>query len=235
MITSPPNVAAAIALEQMRTMHQPKWPAPLRRALIVSALLFAGYLAAGLWALFSLLGAWPHDGHPALFVLAAVGPGVLYRAVCLVHLARRALRLKRPWLWRLALLPVGIMAGCSVYDFGVAQGRGEFEQAFAPLVAEIQGYLPDPCAASARLRPDPARAAYATSAGFPGYRMELFHGGGHFVLALPARALDVDGATIYYHSDGGRWRIFHNDAHLGGQAQFDSMVAGMTRCMLAVR
>lgn len=235
MLTYRPQTAAgsmAGTLPGTLPITAKKVPNLRLRAFVKSGAFLAVHLLLVGMALYALAGAWPHDGHHALFVLALALPGVLFRTLDLVQVWRTRRHVTRAWIWRLGLFPVGFALGCGVYDVAASSARENFEQAFAPLVAQIRANVAAPCPPSVQYPQDPVRAQFAANANFASYKAELRHDGRRFVLALPARALDVDGATIYYYSETGRWHLFHNDPHLGKKAQFDSLVAGMAQCTL---
>jgi len=86
--------------------------------------------------------------------------------------------------------------------------------------------------ASADVR-DPSRieglAAYDRGAVNAQPRGRLHHDARRFVLRYHGGSIDIDGSTVYYDSQVGQWRLFHNDDK-EAEAQLERLTEGLKEC-----
>lgn len=211
-------------------------PILLRRQQRVSGAVLAGWGVALAWLVHALTTTWPNAGHPAQFALLLVMPGVLFRAADLLFIRWRGRLLRgwRRWAVRVGFLPLGAVLGASMWQATDALAMSRFETRMSPLLAQIESRLAAPCPPDARYEAMPAIADFMNAAGAPTAKALLHHDKDRFLLALPGRALDIDGCTIVYDSATRQWDKFHNDRQTRSAA-YDALADKLPACEIPLR
>ena len=187
--------------------------AGLRRSILIAALFWLMWTAASVWLMFLLATAWPYVGHPAQIGLLFVLPGCLFRSAQLLWLwrARRSLPRWPAWAGRLLAVVVGVFI--APWGWLETRSMAAFEAQMVPVLAELQRQARVPCPAPVSYRQSAELAAYlaAANAGNLLAQASWHVSGQRWVLIVGGRSIDIDGSTLFYDSETGVWKKFHND------------------------
>jgi hypothetical protein len=173
-------------------------------SLLISGLLLLIYIVGVAGVYFSGIS-WPHVGSMQSIVLFLLVPGFFFQSFFLCFsLVKRKLPDRRIRARILSVL-LGLFAAAQIGQTISTAAMQRFTRACQPLVSRIANNLPAPCT---------SQSSYTAllPPGGAGSRWHLWHDTKSFVLTFPGGSADIDGSTIYYSSQQGKWTIFHNDS-----------------------
>lgn len=205
----------------------------LKTTALSSAALLAAHAGVVTWAVLDQARAWPHVGSYVQFVFFLATPGILFHAVKLAFLWRTKRPPARRWLVRLFTIPAGLYLAGTLLSAADQRARTSFERAYAPFAAQLGAHLADPCGRTAELYALPSVVAFNRGAGLERPGAKLSYDRQRFVLAFGGGSIDIDGSTIYFDSNTGRWTQFHNDDK-DATAVYEKLTAGLADCILRV-
>jgi hypothetical protein len=206
----------------------------LKRQRLRSVSFLCAWIALAAWSGYLLATAWPYEMLRPVYGLFVALPGVVFRILDLAHMRFRASRLAgwRRALARVVALPIGLSA--VPLDMLDRVSMARFEQAMAPLIAQVRAGARALCAPGAAFSVSPALRDYLEASDAPRRPADLHHAEGRFVLELLGGSADFDGSTVYFDSRTGAWKKFHNDAREKRDA-FTALVKGMETCKVGLR
>lgn len=208
--------------------------AQLKRQRVRSLAFLCAWIALAAWSGYLLATAWPYEMLRPIYGLFVALPGVVFRILDLAHMRFRASRLAG---WRRALARViALPIGLSVVPLDTLDrvSMARFEQAMAPLIAQVRAGARALCAPGAAFSVSPALRDYLEESDAPRRPADLHHADGRFVLELLGGSADFDGSTVYFDSRTGAWKKFHNDVREKRDA-FTALVTGMETCKVGLR
>lgn len=203
---------------------------------IVSAAWLLLWLALSAWACHALATAWPYVQLMPQWLLLFALPGIVFRILDLgwMQALRQRLAGWRRWAARTAAIVAGLFAAGGLRSAmdGITMGR--FEDALAPLVAQVHANAAAPCPPAAQYALAPALASYLDESGAPRAPVNLHHDRQRFVLVLPGGSMDIDGSSLFYDSRTRRWRKVHNDL-LDQSGELQALLKDLEACRIPLR
>ena len=216
----------------MATADESQGPSKPRTPLGVA--LLVSYTAVVAWIFYDQSTSWPHVGSWADFVFFFLCPGILFQSVSLAYTRSTGRALTRRALVRVVTIPLGLVLAGTLATWANTLAMGNFEQAYAPFVAQVGSNLADPCRLASRYFVIPAVAAYNLHAQHDRPAAKLKYDNKRFVLSFGGGSMDIDGSTIYYDSGTKVWQKFHNnDATAFGV--YSGLSEGLAECSLRLQ
>lgn len=195
--------------------------------------LLVSYTAAVAWIFYEQSTSWPHEGSWAYFVLFLLCPGILFQSVSLAYIRRTGRALTRRARVRVVTVPLGLVLAGALASWASTLAMGNFEQAYAPFVAQVGANLADPCRLASRYFDIPSVAAYNLRAQRERPVAKLKYDSKRFVLSFNGGSMDIDGSTIYYDSGTKAWQKFHNNNAIAS-GLYSGLSQGLAECSLRV-
>ena len=202
----------------------------LKRRIVVSLALIALYAALTGFAFWEQSTSWPHEGSWAALVYIFTCPGIVFQSFVVVYALLASRVLTRRVLTRVVTIPLGLVIGGMLGEWGSKLATSDFERAYAPFVAQVGANLAEPCGGAAKYFAIPAVAAYNAQTHRRPIAL-LNYDSKRFVVSFSVGSLDMDGGKIYFDSDARRWHKFHNNTETASQT-FEKLTEGLTACRL---
>lgn len=147
---------------------------------------------------------WPHVGSLSIFFFILLCPAILFHIFFITSsLTHKKLPIKR-FRARVISIGVGGILGSQIPMYAQHLAMQNFEQKHTSQIHALTESLPDPCNHNSpylKIVPEQPWPLWGT----------LWYTTDNYVLSFPGRSADIDGSTIYYASEVGKFTIFHND------------------------
>jgi len=166
----------------------------------------------------------PSVGNLNIFAFLLVIPAFIYQLYFLAYRFAKNRFPKSKWLHRFSIIVLAIILSAVTSKYLNKYAMHLFSKNRIVLVETIAASLPSPCDALNFYQDENKITKIFNKA------KELYFNKQLFIITFNGGSIDIDGSTIFYRSDMGRWEIFHND-NASKQEILQDLTNGLSRCV----